>query len=319
MRIVVLDGSTLNPGDLSWHQLEELGSLEVYGRTDPAEIVQRSATAEVILTNKTPLTAETVKQLPALRYIGVTATGYNIVDIAAAKQLGITVTNIPTYGTDTVAQFAFALLLELCHQVGHHSDAVRAGEWTKSGDWCFWNSPQVELAGKTMGVVGFGRIGRRVGEIALAFGMKVIGYDAAPRNPLDHHDFRWADLEALLAESDVVSLHCPLVPETEGLINSNRLGLMKKTAFLLNNSRGPLVVEQDLADALNNGRLGGAAIDVLPEEPPRHGSVLFSARNCIVTPHISWAAKECRARLMALAIDNVRGFVSGNPINVVNP
>ena len=319
MKIVVLDGYTLNPGDLNWQGFEELGSLEVYDRTEPSLILKRAQDAALLLTNKTPLTAETLKQLTSLRYIGVLATGYNVVDVKAAKELGIPVANIPTYGTASVAQFAFALLLELCHNVRLHADAVRAGEWTSHKDWCFWKSPLIELAGKTIGIVGFGRIGREVGAIAHAMGMRILAHDAVRTNPPDYDGFGWVSLEELLKESDVVSLHCPLFPETQGLINTERLALMKPTAFLLNNSRGPLIVDQDLADALNAGKIAGAAVDVLSVEPPPANNPLLSAKNCLVTPHISWATKEARSRLMGLAVENAKAFLAGKPRNIVNP
>jgi glycerate dehydrogenase len=319
MKIVVLDGYTLNPGDLSWQGFEDLGTLEVYDRTEPSLILKRAQDAALLLTNKTPLTAETLKQLKSLRYIGVLATGYNVVDVKAAKELGIPVANIPTYGTASVAQFAFALLLELCHNVRLHADAVRAGEWTSNKDWCFWKSPLIELAGKTMGIVGFGRIGREVGAIAHAMGMRVLAHDAVRTNPPNYDGFRWVSLEEILKESDVVSLHCPLFPETHGLINTQRLALMKPTAFLLNNSRGPLIVDQDLADALNSGKIAGAAVDVLSVEPPPANNPLLSAKNCLVTPHISWATKEARTRLMGLAVENAKAFLAGKPQNIVNP
>jgi len=319
MKIVVLDGYTLNPGDLNWQGFEELGSLEVYDRTEPSLILKRAQDAALLLTNKTPLTAETLKQLTSLRYIGVLATGYNVVDVKAAKELGIPVANIPTYGTASVAQFAFALLLELCHNVRLHADAVRAGEWTSNKDWCFWKSPLIELAGKTIGIVGFGRIGREVGAIAHAMGMRILAHDAVRTNPPDYDGFGWVSLEELLKESDVVSLHCPLFPETQGLINTERLALMKPTAFLLNNSRGPLIVDQDLADALNGGKIAGAAVDVLSVEPPPANNPLLSAKNCLVTPHISWATKEARSRLMGLAVENAKAFLAGKPQNIVNP
>jgi glycerate dehydrogenase len=248
----------------------------------------------------------------------VLATGYNVVDVKAARELGIPVSNIPTYGTASVAQFAIALLLELCQHVGLHSDAVRAGEWSRNKDWCFWHTPLVELAGKTMGIVGFGRIGRDVGKIADALGMRVIAFDAVQTNPPAYPGFKWAGLEELLSEADAVSLHCPLFPETQGLINAQRLRLMKPTAFLINNSRGPLIVDQDLADALNAGRLAGAGVDVLSVEPPASSNPLLTAKNCLVTPHISWATKEARSRLMDLAVDNVKTFLAGHPQNVVN-
>ncbi len=318
MKIVVLDGYTLNPGDLSWKGLEALGTLEVHERTEAALVAQRAQGADLLLTNKTPLPADVLEQLKGLRYIGVLATGYNVVDVKAARELGIPVSNIPTYGTASVAQFAVALLLELCQHVGLHSDAVRAGEWSRNKDWCFWHTPLVELAGNTMGIVGFGRIVRDVGKIADALGMRVIAFDAVQTNPPAFPGFKWAGLEELLSESDAVSLHCPLFPETQGLINAQRLRLMKPTAFLINNSRGPLIVDQDLADALNAGRLAGAGVDVLSVEPPASSNPLLTAKNCLVTPHISWATKEARSRLMDLAVDNVKTFLAGQPQNVVN-
>lgn len=317
MKLVILDGYCLNPGDLTWDSLRALAELEVHDRTPAPEVVARMGTAEMAMTNKTPMPADVLKQLPQLKYIGVLATGYNIVDVKTARELGITVTNIPTYGTASVAQFAFALLLELCHRVGMHSDAVRAGEWTRSADWCFWKSPLVELAGKTMGVVGFGRIGRQTARIADAMGMRVLAHDAVQKDAPDYEGFRWAELDDLLAESDVVSLHCPLFPETQGLMNAERLRRMKPSAFLLNTSRGPLVVDQDLADALNAGVIAGAGLDVLSVEPPP-SNPLFQARNCIITPHIAWATKEARARLMQVAVDNAQAFLKGEPRNVVS-
>lgn len=314
---VVLDGYALNPGDLSWDALSQLAEVTVHGRTPESEVVRRSAGALAAFTNKTPLSQDTLRQLPELRYIGVLATGYNIVDVAAARELGITVTNIPTYGTASVAQMVFALLLELCHHVQRHSDAVRDGEWAVNPDWCFWKTPLIELAGKTIGIVGFGRIGRQVAKIADAFGMKVIANDSYQANAPDHEGFRWAALNELLRESDVVSLHCPLFPETKGMINAERLAAMRSSAFLLNTSRGPLIVEQDLADALNQGVIAGAGIDVLPVEPPVNGSPLFAAKNCLTTPHIAWATKEARARLMDIAVDNLREFLAGKPKNTI--
>ncbi len=277
----------------------------------------RARGAEMVLTNKTPLPADVLARLPGLRYIGVLATGYNIVDVAAARGHGITVTNIPTYGTASVAQFVFALLLELCHRVGAHSDAVRAGEWSRSPDWCFWKSPLMELAGKTMGIVGFGRIGRATARIADAMGMTVIANDAVETNPPDYEGFRWVGIEELLRESDVVSLHAPLFPETMHMIHVGSLDWMKPGAFLINTSRGPLVVDQDLADALNAGRIAGAGLDVLSVEPPAESNPLLEARNCVVTPHIAWATLEARTRLMDIAIGNVSAFLAGNPQNVI--
>ena len=321
MRIVVLDGYTLNPGDLSWEGLEKLGTTEVHDRTEAGLTLQRARGAEVVLTNKTALDAEALRRLEGegLRYVGVLATGYNVVDIEAARELGIPVTNVPTYGTASVAQFAFALLLELCHHVQLHSDAVRAGEWSRSIEWCFWKTPLIELSGRTMGIIGFGRIGRQVGRIADAMGMRVIAHDAVTVNPPDYEGFRWAGVEELLREADVVSLHCPLFPETEGMINAERLAMMKPTAFLLNNSRGPLIVDRDLADALEAGTIAGAGLDVLSVEPPLETNPLLSARNCLVTPHISWATREARSRLMDTVVGNVQSFLESRTRNVVNP
>lgn len=318
MKLVVLDGYSLNPGDLSWEPLRQLADLTVYDRTPAHEVVARVGDAELAMTNKTPLDAATLAALPRLRYIGVLATGYNIVDVNAARNRMIAVTNIPTYGTASVAQHAFALLLELCHHVGLHSEAVRAGEWSRSLDWSFSKTPLLELAGKTMGIIGFGRIGRQVGHIARAFHMRVIAHDAAPGDPPAWEGFRWVPIDELLAESDVVSLHCPLTPETQGLINAARLRLMKPTAFLLNTSRGPLVIEDDLAAALNQGVIAGAGLDVLSLEPPPASNPLFDARNCVITPHIAWATREARARLMQLAADNLRAFLEGHPQNLVS-
>ncbi len=317
MKLVVLDGYALNPGDLSWESVEALARLEVHERTTPELVAERVGEAELVMTNKTPLPSEVLRRLPKLRYIGVLATGYDVVDIAAARERGITVTNIPTYGTASVAQFVFALLLELCHQVKLHSDAVRAGEWSRSPDWSFWRSPLVELAGKTMGIVGFGRIGRQTARIADALGMRVIAHDAVTANPPPYPDFRWVSLGDVLATADVVSLHCPLTTDTRGLMDARRLGSMQSTAFLINTSRGPLVVDQDLADALNAGRLAGAGLDVLSVEPPLENNPLLGARNCLVTPHIAWATREARARLLELAIANLAAFLDGRPQNVV--
>ena len=317
MTITVLDGYCLNPGDLSWDALSGLGGLRVFDRTRVEEVPVRAAGSEIVLTNKTPLPGYILQQLPRLRYIGVLATGYNIVDTESANARGIVVTNIPTYGTASVAQFVFALLLELCHNVKLHTDAVRAGEWSHGPDWSFWKTPLVELAGKTMGIVGFGRIGRQTGRIADALGMRVIANDTYRGDPPDWPGFRWADVDELLRESDVVSLHSPLFPETRGMINARSLGLMKPGAFLINTSRGPLVVDRDLADALNEGRLAGAGLDVLSVEPPEEDNPLLSARNCLVTPHIAWATREARARLMQAAVENITAFLAGNPSNVI--
>jgi glycerate dehydrogenase len=313
-RIVVLDGYALNPGDLTWDAFGELGDFEVFDRTPADRIVARSHGATALLTNKTPLRGDTLAQLPDLRYIGVLATGYDVVDAAAAREKGIAVTNIPTYGTDSVAQFAFALILELCHRVQRHADDVVSGGWSKSPDWSYHVSPLVELAGKTLGVVGYGRIGRQTAAIGRALGMNVIAHD-----PIAPAGAEMVGLEELLRQADVVSLHCPLTADNRGLINSERLRIMKPSALLINTARGPLVVEQDLADALNSGRLGGAGLDVLPVEPPKNGSPLLGAKNCIVTPHIAWATREARGRLMQTAVENLRAFLAGKPQHVVNP
>lgn len=318
MKIVVLDGYTLNPGDISWEGMEALGEVTVYDRTKPEEVVERIGDAEVVYTNKTPITRETLDQCENIRFIGVLATGYNIIDIEAAKEKGIPVSNIPTYGTAAVSQFAIALLLELCHHIGEHSDAVKNGEWTSNPDWCFWKYPLVELAGKTMGIVGFGRIGQDTGKIAQALGMKVLAFDAYKRPELESETCHYADLDTLLAESDVISLHCPLFPDTEGIINKDTIAKMKTGVMIINDSRGPLIVEEDLRDALNSGKVAGAALDVVSTEPIKMDNPLLSAKNVILTPHIAWAPKESRQRLMDIAVENLQCFVDGAPQNVVN-
>jgi glycerate dehydrogenase len=318
MKIVVLDGYTLNPGDLSWEKLLSLGEVELYDRTPAGKIIERSVEAEILITNKTPLPAETINILPKLKYIGVLATGYNVVDTAAAKARGIVVTNVPSYSTMSVAQLVFALILELCHHVQRHSDSVHEGKWAASADFSYWNYPLIELSGKTLGIIGFGNIGKKVTDIATVFGMNII---AASRNHIEQPDrknFRWSEINELLELSDFVSLHCPLTPETKGLINSANLRKMKSSAFLINTSRGPVVVEQDLTDALNNGSIAGAGIDVLSMEPPSKNNPLLRARNCIITPHFAWATKEARVRLMDIAENNVDAFLRGKPVNVVN-
>lgn len=318
MKIVVLDGYTLNPGDISWEGMEAFGELTVYDRTKAEDVVARIGDAEVVYTNKTPITRETLDACPNVKFIGVLATGYNIVDIAAAKEKGIPVSNIPTYGTAAVSQFAIGLLLELCHHIGEHSDAVKAGEWTSNPDWCFWKYPLVELDGKTMGIIGFGRIGQDTGKIAQALGMKVLAYDAFKRPELETETCHYVDLDTLLAESDVIALHCPLFPDTEGIINKDTIAKMKDGVMIINNSRGPLVVEQDLRDALDSGKVAGAAVDVVSTEPIQMDNPLIGAKNVIITPHISWAPKESRQRLMNIAVDNLKCYVEGKPQNVVN-
>lgn len=318
MKIVVLDGFTLNPGDLSWSALGALGSVTVYDRTAKEDIVSRIGDADAILTNKTPISAETLASCPSVKYIGVLATGYNVVDTAAAKERGIPVCNIPTYGTAAVGQFAIAMLLEICHHVAHHSDAVHEGRWSSNVDWCFWDYPLIELEGKTMGIIGFGRIGQRTGEIAKALGMRVMAYDAY-QSDAGRAIGSYVDLDTLLKESDVISLHCPLFPETKGIVNATSIAKMKDGVILLNNSRGPLIVEQDLADALNSGKVYAAGLDVVSEEPIRADNPLLSAKNCIITPHISWAPKESRQRLMDAAVSNLAAWSTGKAQNVVNP
>jgi glycerate dehydrogenase len=315
MNIVCLDGYTLNPGDLNWDELQSLGPCTIYDRTPTAEVVHRAAEADILLTNKTELTGGHLQNLSRLKYIGVLATGTNIVDLAAARARGISVTNVPAYGTKSVAQTTFALLLELAHHTGDHARTVREGRWSHSTDWCYWDFPLIELDGLTLGVVGFGRIGRTVADLGAAFGMKVLAYNhtakAAP--PF----VRFVELEALFRESDIVSLHCPLTPQTAELVNAQRLALMKPTAFLLNTSRGPLVNERALADVLNSGRIAGAAMDVLSKEPPPGDNPLLTAKNCLITPHLAWATRAARSRLMKIAIENVRAFLQGRPQNLV--
>jgi len=314
VNIVVLDGHTLNPGDLSWEPLRRLGTCAIHDRTASDDIVARAAGAEIVLTNKCPLSAGTIAQLPRLRYIGVLATGHNVVDAAAAGARGIAVANVPDYGTRSVAQHVFALLLELTQHVGHHAQMVRDGRWSANPDFCYWDRPLVELAGLTLGVVGFGRIGRAVADLGRAFGMDVVAFSrgetpGAQRVPLDE----------VFRRSDVVSLHCPLTPETTGFVNAARLALMKPTAFLLNTGRGPLIVEADLAAALEAGRIAGAGLDVLAVEPPPAGHPLLRAKHCLITPHIAWATRAARARLLSTVVANLAAFLAGRPQNIVNP
>ncbi len=318
MKIVILDGYTENPGDLSWSGLEALGELTVYDRTLPEQVADRIGDAEIVILNKTPLPREMLDRCPNVRYIGVLATGYNIVDVQAAKERGIPVCNIPTYGTDAVGQFAIAMLLEICHHVAHHDAAVHEGRWESCPDWCFWDYPLIELAGKTMGIIGFGRIGRTTGRIARALGMQVVACDSIETDE-GREIGRYLPLEELFACSDVIALHCPLFPETQGIINRDTIAKMKDGVILLNNSRGPLIVEQDLADALNSGKVYAAGLDVVSTEPIRGDNPLLKAKNCLITPHISWAPKESRQRLMGIAVESLRAFLDGNPINVVNP
>lgn len=321
MKIVVLDGYTLNPGDLTWDGFKALGDCTVYDRTsltDEAEIVSRIGDAQIVITNKTPLTKSILDACPNVKYIGVLATGYNVVDIDAAKSKKIPVTNIPTYGTQSVAQFAFALLLEICHRVAHHSQAVHDGRWESQPDFCFWDYPLIELAGKTIGIIGYGRIGQATGKLAQAFGMKVIAFDAMREVGTKLGDCTFVELDELFATSDVIALHCPLFPSTQGIICRENIAKMKDGVIILNNSRGGLVVEQDLRDALDSGKVYAAGLDVVSTEPIKADNPLLGAKNCFITPHISWAPKESRARLMNIAVDNLKSFLDGKPINVVN-
>lgn len=318
MKIVVLDGYTTNPGDLSWDKLKELGEIVIYDRTPVELTAERIKDADIVLTNKAPVSRETMGQCERLKYIGVLATGFNIVDVAAAKEKNIIVTNIPTYGTAAVAQFTIALLLEVCHHIGEHNRAVKNGDWATSKDWSFWNYPLMELEGKTIGIIGFGRIGQRTGQIAQALGMKVLA-NANRANPLlENENCKYVDLDILIKESDVIALHCPLTPSTQGIINKETISKMKDGVIILNTSRGPLIVEKDLKEALNSGKIAAAACDVVSTEPIKNDNPLLSAKNMIITPHIAWAPIESRKRLMKYTIENLIKFLDGNPINVVN-
>lgn len=317
MKIVILDGYALNPGDLSYDRLQQFGELKVYDRTAPEQVIERAKDADALLTNKVMLGEKEFNQLPQLRYIGVQATGYNVVDVEAARKHGITVTNIPAYSTASVAQMVMAHLLNITQSVEYYARENRAGRWAKNPDFCYWDNPLIELADKQMGIVGFGRTGSAVARLANAFGMKVAAYTSKPQEALPE-GVEKLSLDELFATSDVVSLHCPLVPATQHLVNAERLALMKPTAILINTARGPIVDEQALADALNNGTLYAAGIDVLCEEPPRTESPLLTARNCFVTPHIAWATLEARTRLLDICEANLRAFIEGHPQNVVS-
>jgi glycerate dehydrogenase len=316
MKIIVVDGATLNPGDLSWDGLRQLGDCEIHGRSTPQEKIKRCKDADVIITNKVTFDRDALDQLANLKYIGVTATGYNVIDVKAAKAKDIIVTNVPFYASESVAQAVFALLLELTNHVAHHSQTVKDGKWGTCPDFCYWDFPLVELKGLTMGIVGCGRIGQAVAKIANAFDMQVIGYDSYCTEAEGIH---MAELKTLFSESDVISLHCPLTKETEGIVNKELLSEMKHSAFLINTSRGPLICEKDLAEALDKGELAGAAVDVLVVEPPEPDNPLLKAKNCLITPHIAWATKSARQRLMTAVINNLRAFMKGEAINVVNP
>ena len=320
MKIVLLDGEALNPGDLSWAPLEELGELTVYprGTNDPREVIRRIGDAGIVLTNKTPVGRAVFEACPNMKLLCVVATGYNVVDTAAAKEHGVAVCNVPAYGTEMVAQFAIGLLLEVCHHVELHNQSVHAGDWERCPNFCYWKTPIMELSGKTMGIVGFGRIGRAVGRIAKALGMRVLASGSRPcAEGLAIAEY--VELEQLLSQSDVISLHCPLFPETEQLINRETIAKMKAGAILINNSRGGLLNEQDVADALNEGSLRAAAVDVVSTEPIDGANPLLTAKNCIITPHMSWAAVEARARIVDITAGNIRAYLAGAPRNVVNP
>lgn len=320
MKIVILDGYTENPGDLSWDRLAALGELTVYDRTSTVnedEIIARIGAAEMIFTNKTPITRKVINSCPGIKFIGVLATGYNVVDCEAAKAAGIVVCNVPSYGTAAVSQYSIALLLEICHHIGQHSESVHAGDWEKSPDWCYWNYPLIELEGKTIGIIGFGRIGQAEGKIARALGMNVLAFDICP-NESGAEIAKYVSFKELLAESDVISLHCNLTSENTGLINEEAIAEMKEGAIIINSSRGQLIDEHALATALNSGKLAAAALDVLCVEPPHADNPLMTAKNCIITPHIAWAAKESRQRIMDCTVDNAKAWLSGSPINVVN-
>ena len=321
MKIVILDGYTENPGDLSWDGLSQLGDVTIYDRTsltDEAEIISRIGDAQVVLTNKTPISRRVMDACPNMKYISVLATGYNVIDVAYAREKNIPVSNVPVYGTRSVSQFAIALLLEVCHHVGHHSDTVHAGKWENCQDWCYWDYPQMELAGKTYGLLGCGNIGVHTAEIARALGMRVITYDARPTEA-GRKVAEYVELDELFAQSDILGLQMPLFPFNTGIINKENIAKMKDGVIIINNSRGQMVVEQDLADALNSGKVAAAGLDVVSTEPIRSDNPLLKAKNCIITPHMSWGAKESRQRIMDCTVANVRSFLEGKPQNVVNP
>ena len=315
-KIVVLDGYALNPGDLSWKALEEVGMVRVYDRTRDEEIEERIGDCEIVITNKTPITRELLEIKPGIKYVGVLATGYNVVDIEAARDHGVVVTNIPDYGTQAVAQFVFALLLELCNRVAHHDRRVKEGAWNAAKDFCFWDFPLMELTGKSIGIIGYGKIGQAAARIAQSFGMKVLVYDPSPSKDLDKVEY--VDLDTLYEQSDVISLHCPLTEGTKGMVNSETIARMKEGVKIINTSRGPLIDEEALAEALNRGWVSGAALDVLSVEPAQMDNPLLTAKNCIITPHIAWAPREARERLLDTAVDNLKGFLAGKIINKVS-
>lgn len=316
MKIVVLDGYTLNPGDISWEGIEKLGELKVYDRTEKDKVIERIGDAEIVFTNKVQITKEILDKTN-IKYIGVLATGYNVIDLASAKEKQILITNIPTYGTDTVAQMVFAHILNICHHVAEHNTAVKEGQWTNSLDFCFWNYSQIELVDKTIGIIGYGRIGRATARIAEAFGMKVLAYANHENKEFESETMKYASMEELLHKSDVISLHCPLSENTKGIINKNTIAKMKDGVIIINTSRGPLINEEDLADALNSGKVYAAGIDVVSTEPIKEDNPLLKCKNAFITPHIAWASKEARQRLMDIAANNLIAFLKGEPVNLV--
>lgn len=321
MKIVVLDGYTVNPGDLNWDALAALGELTVYDRTsltDEAEIIRRIGDAQIVCTNKTPITRSVIEACPQMEYIGVLATGYNVVDCDCARERGIPVTNVPGYGTAAVAQFTIGLLLEICHHIGHHNDSVHRGDWTNCPDFCYWHYPLIELSGKTLGIIGFGKIGQATARIAKAMGMRILATGSRPTEE-GRALAEYVDMDTLLAQSDVISLHCPLFPETKGIINTETIGKMKDGVIILNTGRGPLIEAQDLYEALESGKVAAAAMDVMSSEPVQADNILLKAKNCIITPHIAWASKECRQRIMDTTVENLKAYLAGTPVNVVNP
>jgi glycerate dehydrogenase len=318
MNIVILDGYSLNPGDLSWAPFEKSGELKVYDRTSPAEIIERSKNADVLITNKTPINRNTIEQLPALKYIGVLATGYNIVDIVAAKEKGIPVSNVPGYGSASVVQLTFSFILEHFNQLAIHDASVKRGEWVNSKDFSYSKTPLTEIRDKTIGIIGFGSIGQQVSDVATAFGMHTIAYSRTRKDQLARNNFSWVALDELYRQADVISIHCPLTDETKGMINMSALTKMKPTVFIVNTARGPIIVEEDLAKALNDGIIAGAGLDVLSQEPPHKDNPLLSAKNTLITPHIAWATTEARSRLLTIASDNLAAFIEHRPVNIVN-
>ncbi|MFA5587656.1 MAG: D-2-hydroxyacid dehydrogenase [Mariniphaga sp.] len=316
MKIVILDGHTLNPGDLSWDEIRKLGECTVYDRTPPEKILERASKVAAIFTNKVVIGRDIIKQLPDLKFIGVLATGYNVVDLQAAAEADILVANIPAYSTASVAQMVFSHILNIAQNVSKHAKSVKDGDWTNSIDFTYHLTPQTELAGKTLGIIGFGQIGQAVARVGLAFGMKILFQNRSKKET--NADFRQVDLDTLLAESDFISLNCPLTDENAGFINKSTIGKMKKSAILINTGRGALINEKDLADALNSGRIAGAGLDVLSTEPPKAENPLLAAKNCYITPHIAWATKEARQRLMQIAAQNLKAFINGTPQNIVN-